>query len=529
MLVDPTCTRIGSGAWRGWRTNGEIATSSPAGRLLVAGEFEGEYNVETVMTVTADGALVAPVVVTVSVSGGTSTFDPSSDTLTSGGSVAFGVTPTSTGALTYTFSAPGLVSATLVFTAEDPAPALPDLSTLWMIDGDPSLAFEASQGEVPAGVVAHAASSGLGYPYSPALLEKTGENNQLRASLTISSNPSAVIQKNLWVSGQSDVTATHVYGIPSGTGLDPNYSMFSRVADPLDGAKWAFRHEGDKTKIGFTAQQGKWRSFYQGVGDEQRADPWGTEYWVATGFILDTDWIHAERGPYHELIDFHDGNGGLTEGSAFQVALLPGNGNPANVQMEITIKRYNRADWPQNQATKDKKNYEFVTSIPGGIPTNTQFWLVTHFKTGNGFPDYPGYNPAAGGNPGNPVWGVYGSTDPRDPFAEVYYAVGNNDPELIYRWDDAYAKSISSTLNGFWGSPYPTTQSQASKLLAGYVQVGLYTSCKFKPTSAIGNVIGYHSKGFMQFRAKDICKVPGGYDPSRASAKSVLAAFRAAR
>ncbi|MBP6775436.1 MAG: hypothetical protein KA154_20785, partial [Gemmatimonadaceae bacterium] len=333
----------------------------------MSGEFEGEWNIEWPMTVVANGSLAQSVTVTVSVSGGTSTFDPSSAVLTDGGSVVFGVTPTSVGTLTFTFSAPGLTSAELEFVSSNPAPALPDLSDLWRIEADPADAFESSQGEVPVGVVAHAA---LTSPYSPALESKAGLTNKIKGALTLADDPNKDYQTNLWQSS-ADLTATHLYSIPAGAGRDPTYSMLSRVADPLDGAKWVYRHEGDKTKIGFDdATSVKWRSFVQSTDDTFRFDPWGSEHWVAAGYILDADWVHAAQGPYHILLTWHDGPGGLTGGAAFQVAIRPGGGNPAAVQLEIDLKRYNQTDpndlagsWPRTQVSKDKKTYTTVTNI----------------------------------------------------------------------------------------------------------------------------------------------------------------------
>lgn len=526
MFVDPTCTRIGVAPLTGWRTNAGLASSGPAGALLVSGEHEGEWNTEWPMTVVANGSLAQSVTVTVSVSGGTSTFDQSSAVLNDGGSVVFGVTPTSVGTLTYTFSAPGLTSAELVFVSSNPAPALPDLSQLWRLEADPADAFESSQGEVPAGAVAHDARTS---PYSPALESKAGLTNKIKGSLTLADDPNQDYQWSLW-QASADMTATHLYGIPAGSG-DPTYSMLSRVADPLDGAKWCYRHEGDKTKIGFDdATSVKWRSQVQSTDDTFRFDPWGSEHWVAAGFILDADWAHAEQGPYHTLLAWHDGPGGLTGGNAFAVGIRPGAGNPAAVQLEIQLKRYNLETWPQDQSSKNKKNYDKVTNIAGGIPTGQKFWLVMRLKSGNGFPDYPGYNPASGGNPGAPVWGTYGSIDPLDPFVELYYALGAADPALVYRWDDAYAKTINPNLNGFWGSPHATTDSAAGKAKVGYAQVGLYTSSHFKPTAQIGNVQGLYSKGLRHYRALDIWRTgPGEYDPARASAIAVLADFRANR
>lgn len=533
MFVDPTCTRIGVAPWSGWRTNSGQREANPATALLVSGEFLGEWNTEYPMTVTADGALLSPVTVTVSVSGGTSTFDPATAVLSSGGSVEFGVTPTSVGTLTYTFSAPGLVSATLDFVAENPAPALPDLTTLVRIEANPLNAFESSQGTTGSGVVAHSATTS---PYSPALEAKNGLTNKIKGAVTLANDPNRDYQANLWQTYTSgpitDMTATqYMMGVE-----DPNYAMLSRVADPLDGAKWVYRHEGDKTKIGFSGSSVKWRSFIQSTDDTFRFDPWGSEHWVAAGYILDADWLNAVQGPYYLLLAWHDGPGGLTGGAAFQVGIRPGAGNPSAMQLEIDLKRYNQTDpanlantWPRKQASKDKKTYSTVTNISGGIPTGQKFWLVMHLKTGNGFADYPGYVPGSG-SPGSPVWGTYGSTDPLDPFVELYYALGDADPALVYRWDDAYAKTINSSLNGFWGSPHATTETATEKQRAGYVQCGLYTSSHFEPVSQIGNVQGFYSKGYQHYRARDIWRVsPGVYDSSRASALSVLTAFRTAR
>lgn len=142
----------------------------------------------------------------------------------------------------------------------------------------------------------------------------------------------------------------------------------------------------------------------------------------------------------------------------------------------------------------------------GAADSEKWYWGVVHYKTGNGFADYPGYDPEASPaqNPNDfgPVWGTYGSTDPRDPFVEFFMAKENGAPEKIFRWDHDFAVA-NGIQNGFYGSPHPTTETAAQKQYQCYVQNGLYTNMDFKPTAQIGNDIGVHVKGFTQWRAKD--------------------------
>lgn len=496
MFQDPTSTAVGGGTGiTGWRTNGTDQAPSPASALLVAGPTQGDVNVAAEpFLVTANGILAAFVTVTPSAAGGTVSWSPTSAVLTSGGSVSFVPTPSTIGTLTFTFSASGLSSAIAVYESESPTLVV-DLDTTWMINIDPATAFEGSHGTIPAGVVAHDATPDPNY--SPALLSKVGVTNRPRTTITLGDG-GGDLTYNLDQDHGADSTTTTI--LPCN--LDPTYPMLSRVADPDNGAKWSFRHEGDKTRMGWTSGN-KWRIFLQPTLEAQRSDDWGCEHWLAFGFRLDADWADASRGPYHHLIDIHCQNNGLMGGSDFDLDIQPGGGAADGIQFQFTVKRYKLSTWPQNQDLKNKTNHEFTTTMAGGFQTLTRYWGVLHWKTGNGFPDYPGYDPAVGGPTGSPVWGTYGSTDPNDPFVELFIAEGNNDPFKLFRWDNDFAVA-NGIANGFWGAPVPTTSSAAVKKYQPYVQLGLYTSSRFEPTAQIGNVQGLYTKGYVQWRAKDV-------------------------
>lgn len=496
MFQDPTSIAVEGGTnISGWRTSATEQAAPVAGRLLSAGPTQGEVDVAAApFVITADGTLSASVLVTPSASGGTVSWSPTSATLTSGGNVSFVPTPSTIGSLTFTFSAPGLSSAVALYESESPTITV-DLDTTWMINIDPATAFEGSHGSIPAGVVAHAATPDPNY--SPALADKSGVTNKPRTTITLGDG-GGDLAYNLNQDYGADSTATAI--LPCN--LDPTYAMLSRVADPDNAAAWCYRHEGDKTRMGWDGSS-KWRIYVQPTAEGQRSDDWGCEHWLAFGFRLDADWTHATRGPYFHIIDIHDQNNGLLGGSAFDVDIQPGGGAGDGIQIMFTVKRYRLDTWPQNQDSKNKVNHEFTTNIAGGLQPLTRYWGVLHWKTGNGFPDYPTYDPAVGGDPGTPVWGTYGSTDPNDPFVELFIAEDAGDPQSVFRWDNDFAIA-NGIENGFWGGPVPTTQSAAVKKYQPYVQLGLYTSMKFAPTAQVGNVFGLYTKGYVQWRAKDV-------------------------
>lgn len=510
MLIDPTCTRIASG---GWRTNSKDAVPESATRLLVAGPSHGENLAASESFVaTADGALSAPVLVSLGVTGGTATRNPASATLAPGGSVSFSITPTSLGDLTLTFSAPGLLSASAVYTSESPE-VLKDLTDKWFINADPNNPWEASQGVVPAGVIAH---PGL----IPPLESKAGLANIIRLSATLADTVS-VIQRDVHKTyddppeNRYPLTPTEFRCDALSTSSVPStYPLQRRIADPDMPGKWLYETMGDKTKLGFHANSVKWRGLVQTTGTT-RFNPWGTEEWFISSLWLHPEWVQAARGPYYNVCEYHDASGGLTGGAALETYIQPGGGDPNALAFETKVKVYKTDKWPQSQEAGYKTNHVLVRTPSGGIPTEEHFFLIYRYVTGCGLPDYPGYNPNANPpqNPNNygPDWSVYGPLDPDDVFIEFYFARWDGDPELLFRWD------------GFWGSPHVTTQTAAEKQQAGYwASAGVYTSMKFN--GVVGNLFGIRSRGFTQFRARD---VPDAEGPI--SVLDVIAAFKALR
>lgn len=479
MFQDPTSRAVDGGTGiSGFRTNPVSGSSGGGGgggageatTLLAAGPTQGELNAESdPWTIVADGTLSAPVTVTPSVSGGSATFSPTSDSLESGGSVTFTITPSTVGDLTVTFAAPGLTSAIVGYEAITPDPGEIDLSDKWLLDANPANAFEASQGTVPAGVVAHSS-------LTPPLVNKVGADNKIRFSLELPNQ--GIYSRDAWKT-YSDVTATAVEINEEVAGFE----FLRRVADPADGAKWAYEHRGDRNSIGWSSSNpDKWRCEVSSTGTDRYED-WGTEEWMVMAVRFPSYWRSATPGPFHIVAQFHDSTGGLTGGAMIDLSLVPGGTSPSSTIFEVTVKHYVNPEWPVDQSNKKKVNFDYA--IVANPSANAWHWFVFNYRSGNGFADYPNYVNA--GNWGAPDY-IYGPSNSSDCFVRVYHAVDNAAPVQV--------------LNrvGHWGSPHETSSTQ--KHYVGYWKTGLYTSCKFEPTS-IGTARALFTKGFRVYRAAD--------------------------
>lgn len=482
MFEDPTSTvLLGGSGIVGWRTNPALGSSyAPASLLLAAGPTTGEVGVASAaFVVSADGALAGSVTITPSASGGTGTFSPTSQSITTGQTAQFTFTPNATGAYTISFSNTGGLTnpVPLPYEAVSSAPPI-DIENNWLVDVSPLRAWLASQGTIPANCLLPTDKHGLANKVR-AWLEKCGDTGQTIVNVDSAATTSTTIDHN------------------GGTWL-------SLVADPTDAGRTVYKMRVNKTLANWTVASKKWRSQIGSYGNNMY-EPWDGEQWCVAGIYLPAIWHQLAASGGSEwcvLMEWHDAGGGLTGNPPLAVEWRSGAGVPANSKMSVAVRRYS-GSWPVDPV-RGANTVVAQTEMQG--MTDDWVYLIWRIRTGCGYVDYPDYVDAS--NWGAPVeqYGPVGTAG--TAFAKLYAAFGESAvPQQILDYQ------------GFWGSPFPTSLSATKKARSGYWIIGVYGMTTFNATT--GDDREMWSRGFTQWRATDI--------PETVSAADMLAAFKALR
>lgn len=466
VFQDPTAVAVSGGTGiSGYSVTGTESVGGGGGpgtatALLLAAPSEGEWGEPSEeFVVTPNGNVSGTLTVTpAAMLGGLSagTFNPTSQAITGGTSAEFIFTPNVIGSITVSFTNDGGLAnpASVTYLSVTPAPDPIDLSDKWLIDINPERDFETSQGTIPAGVTAAAATSTSG-----AIDSKVGQDNRPRASIELK-NGSGIQNVNLW----QNFSYVDADAIQYGASGHTTYEVLRIVADPDDAGQKAYHVRLNKDAVGSGGS--KCRCELTVTGTDTRFEEWGTEEWMVFGFRFPSYWRSVSGGPFCLIAQFHDSPGGLTGGAMIDVEFVGGSGNASACKLQSTVKLYNNPDWPVNQDSKVKDNYDqAVADNERNLAADTWHWVVLHYRSGNGHLDYPNY--VNSGNWGAPDDTVYGPRDPDDVFVEMYHAVGDALPTVAWRYD------------GFWGSPHAPGDPEAEKRRVGYWKTGIYTSTSF--------------------------------------------------
>jgi len=444
-------------------------TGKPAATALyLAGPVSGkQYQASTAFTVSANGTIGGPVVVTPATSG-MGSFTPKTVTLTADAATAtFVFTPSSTGSMSITLANSGTLANPKALSYDSRA-ATPDSTRTppWTVDVNPARPFGNSQGVVPNGVV-----------------DKAGAPNLVIASVETVMDDT-VVQYKLW-QRYNNITPTE---LQKGEAT-PTFPMLRRVPDPTDSTKWAYHHRINKKEVGidgvrYTPENvpDSYRSEVSSTGDD-RFTPTGTEEFVICGIQFPEYWrILDTRRDWYVFFQMHDSDNGLTGNPPLALGWTGGNGNPSNCKFNWVLRRYNNPNWPASQTPKlNRAVYSGTIANPAA---NTWHWLIFHYRSGCGYLD-----PKKGA--------IYGPTNPNDCFVKLYHAVGNG------------AANLAGSYTGFWGSPYPSNDPRIQSLAPGrhfpqngFWKNGVYLNTKFQPASA-GDNRDLYSKGHRIYRASD--------------------------
>lgn len=486
MFQDPTVIAISGGTGiAGWSVSGESGPSSvTATALLVAGPTTGEAGVASEpFVVSANGSLPGSVAITPHVSGGTGNFSPSSQTITTGQVAQFTFTPNAAADYTITFTNNAALTNpdSSSYASVSPAPPPIDVSTHWLIDLNPSRAFNASQGSVPANTLLPT--------------DKHGRAQSLRSLVQLCSDPALTVYD--WSNAMTDATTLVVNG---GT-------VISRVADPNGSGKTVYKRWLNKTTVNWPAYPANRMRTDSNSGNSVQYEPFGGRHWIVHALYLPAAWHNLlpfnGNTEYALFFDWHDEGGSLIGGTPASIEWSSGNGNPANSAFMLRVRSYNNPQWPEVQS---KGPYKLVVDYKFPAMTDDWVYFIWDICAGVGVADYPNFQPGNWGAPSY-LYGPVGAD--RTAYIKLYAAYGETGvAQLIYNYQ------------GFWNGPYATNATAAIKARGcGYAQDKMYMKTTFNAASGDDRIM--YSRGYVQWRADDV--------PAGVSAAQMLAAFKALR
>lgn len=511
-------------------SGGSGSGTEGSGLLLLSGPNRVQSGVASATFVArSEKALSGSITVVPSVSGVSGVFTPASFLLTSAvQQQTFTFTPGSVGTAAVSLSNTGDLSNPADWSVEVTADAPEELVlTSWMIDINPSRVFEASQGTIPS----NSSTAGLAQSQAVSSTSKAGLANIGTHQLELATDTSVRVQ-NMHVN--YDYTTATEYSYPGG------FVTMRRVADPDDGAAWAYEARINKTSFAWVAKNPAdpkspaADSFRSEVGPtgNHRYTPWGTEMWGVTAIRFPSYWkdINSEDNNWSVMWQMHDVSGGLTKNPPFAAYWNGGAGTRANSKWALTLRKYKYSveQYAANAALRNATypdgyypsgNEAIKSSFVVNPSHDTWHYFISNYRYGCG--DY--VDPVAAAMYPSTGGLIYTPAEGRSPFFRVYHAAGAARAVPVFSY------------TGVWGSPYKigTKDSDTDEVKlaaltnrmnrAGYWKCGLYMQATQREWDNVGDDRAIWMKGLREWRADDIRAANGGRDPSP---DDILSLFR---
>lgn len=444
----------------------------PATTLLLATPpTEAQVNVASAAgRVAVDGALLAPVTVTLTLTGVTGSTTPATFEISDGTpEFTYTVTATSAGTGTVTASAPGLTSAQHSITVTSAAVSYVALPNV-LFQMDPSRAFGVANVE--------SSPSGLAYNSGNRVMTIYGNletHKQGVVNCDVSGRAPVACPLSSPAKGSTGFDADEVFFNTLGNATGQAYAPIKRLA-AADGSNPTgmdvYRFQVDKIKHGWTASDKKNRAQLKqawGTQATSLASPWGTEFWSAFMVWLPSELQNINFGWWLIQEQHASDSGGLSAGGGLGYELA--NNGALGMKLKKKLERYtgpwpnavNGAVSPVNDGPDDKYPKTIAT-----LPFNKKCWIITNFRENPGFAD-----------PNPDIGACYGpATAPYNGFCNTYLAIEDASAVLLDEWPAGGAK------NGKWCSPYAPTDTNKIKVsnLVSSIEPDTYGDRLLRPT-----------------------------------------------